>query len=431
MTLQERLKEDPIVILDGGRRTPRADILVDNKKPGLFHRYTSNQLGGIAIKAAVEGKINPDDIGHVVMGNALESHRDGIYGARGMALAAGLPDEIPALTVRRICGSGAQAIVSGAYTALLGDHAPNRPLVVVGGAESMQYPHVIYNLRGRKQGETTVKYGALDCRKLAPGTHAQDLLHMALFDPYAGMAMANTAENLGRLCQLDRKQSDQFAYESQVKAAKARDMGCFEEEIVPVEVPVDASFSNSMLCNDTHIRDNISLSALAKLPAIFEPPDGMITPGNASAVVDGAAAMVLCRAAEARNLGLKPLCRLAGWGIAGVDPKIMGIGPVPATEQALAMAGIDAKLIDTVELNEAFAPQALACIAEFEKMGISADKVNPLGGAIALGHPLGATGAILTLTAGYHLRRNNSRYALVTMCIGGGQGIALILENIN
>ncbi len=432
MTLQKMLQEDPVVILDGGKRTPRADILVKNKFPGLFHRYTSNQLGAHAIKAAVETTgVDVDTIGHVVMGNALESHRDGIYAARGMALDAGLPREIPALTVRRICGSGAQAIVNGAHQVLLGDHDKGRPLIVAGGAESMQYPHIIYNLRGRKQGPTVVKYGPVDCHSLPKGTYAQDLLHMALFDPSAGMAMANTGENLGRLNGITRGESDRFAYDSQVKAARARNEGWFDEEIVPVEVPEMGSHLTTMLRHDTHIRDNISLDGLAALPPVFEPPNGVITPGNASAVVDGAAAMILCRQSEAGKRGLVPLCRLAGWGIAGVDPKVMGIGPVPATQKALEMAGISADRIDTVELNEAFAPQAIACIRQFREMGIAPEKVNPMGGAIALGHPLGATGAILTLTASYFLKRRALKYALVTMCIGGGQGIALILENAN
>lgn len=430
MSLKELLKKNSIVVLDGGRRTPRADILIDNKLPGLFHRYTTNQLGGFAIKATLEAsRVSHEHIGHVIMGNALESHRDSIYAARGMALAAGLPYEIPALTVRRICGTGTQAIVNGAHMALLEDLPEGKPLVVVGGGESMQYPHAIFNMRGKKAGNTVVKYGPIDCHALPKGSYAQDMLHMALYDPFAGMAMANTAERLGRMYHVTRQQADAFAYRSQTRAAKARAAGHFAEEIVPVAVQ-GPDPALEMLDYDTHIRDNISLDGLARLPAVFEPDRGIITPGNASAVVDGAAAMILCRESDAEHLGLRPLFRILGWGVAGVDPKIMGIGPVPSSKAALEMAGLNGHQLDTIELNEAFAPQSLACIEEFKKMGIDPEKVNPQGSAIALGHPLGATGAVLTLTAAYYLKRNRLKYGLVTMCIGGGQGIAMVIENL-
>ena len=430
MSVKEQLDRKNIVILDGGRRTPRADILLNNNYPGLMSRYSTNKLGSIVIEAAMKAsKVIPDEIGHVIMGNALESHRDSIYGARGMALGAGLNITTPALTVRRLCGSGAQSIVNGTQMLLLGDHPEDQPFMVVGGAESMQYPHILYNLRGRKQGNTTVKYGAVACSSLPPGSYAQDLLHMALFDPSAGMAMANTAEKLGRNYKITRLQADTFAYNSQKKAHLATTNGWFEEEITPVTV-VDQNGEESSLRSDTHIRPNISMDALLDLPPVFEPPNGIITPGNASAVVDGAAAMVICGMETAKARGLQPLCRIAGWGYAGVDPTLMGIGPAPATENALKMAGLSGDQIDTLELNEAFAPQALACIHEFKKMGIDPEKVNPVGNAIAMGHPLGATGSILTLTAAYHLKRNHLRYGLITMCIGGGQGIALIIENM-
>ncbi len=425
------LNEQSIVILNGGKRTPRADILINNRDEGLFHGYTTNQLGGIAIRATLSNSgVKGEEIGHVVMGNALESHRDSIYAARGMAIEGGLPYEVPALTVRRICGSGAQSIVNAAQMLLLEDYPEDKPFIIAGGAESMQYPHMLYNLRGRRVGNSVVKYGAINCSSLPRGTYAQDLLHMALYDPSANMAMANTGENLGRIYKISRSEADQFAHRSHMRAMAYRKENGPKDEIVPVEVPVPESFDKTMLDYDTHVRPNISLDGLAGLPPVFEPPDGIITPGNASAVVDGAAAMVLCHESSAKQQGYDPICRIIGWGIAGVDPKVMGIGPVPATKSALEMAGIKGDELDTVELNEAFAPQALACIRDFEKMGIDPEKVNPVGSAIALGHPLGATGSILTITASYYLQRKKLRYGLVTMCIGGGQGIALIIENL-
>ncbi|WP_297291779.1 thiolase family protein, partial [Oceanicoccus sp.] len=301
------------------------------------------------------------------MGNALESHRDSIYAARGMAIEGGLPYDVPALTVRRICGSGAQAILNATHMLLLKDYPEDKPFLIAGGAESMQYPHILYNLRGRRVGNSVVKYGAINCSTLPHGTYAQDLLHMALYDPSANMAMANTGENLGRIYKIKRKEADQFAYRSHMRAKAFREEKGFDDEIVPVEVPVPGSFDRTMLDYDTHVRPNISLDGLAGLPPVFEPPDGIITPGNASAVVDGAAAMVVCRENDAKQQGHDPLCRIVGWGVAGVDPKVMGIGPVPATKLALEMAGIKADQLDTIELNEAFAPQALACIQDFEK----------------------------------------------------------------
>jgi acetyl-CoA acetyltransferase family protein len=304
---------------------------------------------------------------------------------------------------------------------LLGDLPEDRPFVLAGGAESMQYPHLLYGLRGRRAGGGVVKYGPLDCAALPKGTYAQDLLYMALYDPSAGMAMANTAERLGRQYGITRREADAFAFRSHQRALAWRERPGAGEAIVPVPLP-----GGGQLEQDTHPRPAISLDGLAELPPVFEPPHGIITPGNASAVVDGAAAMVLRREEDA---GGRPLARILGWGVAGVDPRIMGIGPVPATRLALEMAGVRGADLDTVELNEAFAPQALACMKDFAQMGIDPERVNPAGGAIALGHPLGATGAILTLTAAHYLRATGGRLGLVTMCIGGGQGIAMVIEN--
>ena len=420
-----------IVILDGGRRTPRADILINNREPGLFSRLSTSQLGGMAIKATVEHTgVDPKLVGHVVMGMAAHSHRDSIYGAKGMAWHGGLPQDVPALTVARICGSGAEAIAVGAEM-MLADlrFDAERPFSVVGGAESMQYPFTVYNLRGRKVGEAVQKYGPVEARNLPPGTHLQDALLMSLYDPSAKMAMANTAEELGRRYEISREQADAFGFRSHDLAKKARDAGWFDEEIEPVELLVDGATAPVTVKHDTHIMDTVSPAKMARLPAAFE-PGGIVTAGNASAVVDGAAAMVIAREEVASKHNLKPLARLAGVGVAACDPQIMGWGPVPATKNALTRAGIDGKDIAHVELNEAFAPQALAVIRDFGKLGIEESKVNPMGGAIALGHPLGATGAILTLTCAYALRRKKEKYGLVTMCIGGGQGIALVIESL-
>jgi len=424
-------KDKSIVILDGGRRLPRADILHNNKAPGLFARFTTTQLGGMAVKATLANtKIDPKLIGHVVMGMAAHSHRDSIYGAQGARWRAGLDNDVPALTVARICGSGAEAISVASEMALAGlRHDKARPFYVVGGAESMQYPFCLYNYRGKKIGNTVQKYGPVDFRALDSSAALQDALLMCLYDPSAKLAMANTAERLGRQFGITREQCDQFGYRSHVNAKAARDAGHFDEEIVPVVVEQGGSLPAITVKYDTHILENVSLETMSKLPPAFE-ANGVITAGNASAVVDSAAAMVIGLESDAERYGCKPLARIVGYGVAGVDPRIMGFGPVPATQKALANAGIKGEQIDIVELNEAFAPQALACMIEFEKMGIDPEKVNPMGNAIALGHPLGATGAILTLTCAYALRRRALKYGLITMCIGGGQGIALIIESI-
>lgn len=420
---------DSIVILDGARRTPRADILIDNREPGLFSDFTATQLGGLAIRSTLaHTPIDPALVGHVVMGMAQHANRDSIYGAQGMRWRGGLGNDVPALTVARICGSGAEAVAVGAEIALAGlRNDVARPFLVVGGAESMQYPFSLFNFRGRKIGASVQKYGPIDAKALPSGTHLQDGLLMGLYDPGARMSMANTAEELARRYGITREESDRFGYRSHTNAKRSRDAGWFDEEIVPVTVRREGTDEAIEVRHDTHILDDVSLEKMTRLRPAFE-PKGVITAGNASAVVDGAAAMVIGRESDARKHGLRPLARLAGVGVAACDPRIMGWGPVPATRIALERAGIAGRDVDIVELNEAFAPQALAVIKDLEKTGIDAEKVNPMGNAIALGHPLGATGAILTLTCAYALRRTGGRYGVVTMCIGGGQGIALVLE---
>ena len=426
------VKDRPIVILDGARRTPRADILIDNREPGLFERFSTTALGGLAIKATLaDTPVDKSLVGHVVMGMASHSHRDSIYAAQGMAWRGGLDDDVPALTVARICGSGVEAVAVGAEHLLAGvRHDSDRPFLVVGGAESMQYPFNAYGMRGKKVGEGVQKYGPLDPKGLPRGAMLQDSLLLGLYDPGAAMAMANTAEELGRRYDITREQADVFGHRSHMNAKAARDAGWFEEEIAPVVLPGAGGVPDTVVKHDTHIMDEISLAKMARLRAAFE-MGGIITAGNASAVVDGAAAMLLGFESDAATHGLKPLARIVGVGTAACDPEIMGWGPVPATKVALAQAGLSGGDIDHIELNEAFAPQALACIRDFEDMGIDPEKVNPMGNAIAMGHPLGATGAVLTLTCAYALRRKGERYGLVTMCIGGGQGNALIIESVS
>jgi acetyl-CoA acetyltransferase family protein len=423
---------EAIVILDGGRRTPRADILIDNKEPGLFSRFSTTQLGGMAIRATLaHTRIDPANIGHVVMGMAQHSHRDSIYGAQGMRWRGGLPGDVPALTVARICGSGAEALCVGAEMMLAGlRHDADRPFTVVGGAESMQYPFCLYGYRGKQVGQAVQKYGPVRARNLPADEHLQDMLLMSVYDPGARMTMANTAEELGRRYRISREEADQFGHRSHTLARRARDEGWFAEETEPVQVTRDNAEAAIEVRHDTHILDDVSLSKMARLPAAFE-AGGIVTAGNASAVVDGAAAMVIGKERDAARAGATPLARVAGMGVAACDPQIMGWGPVPATQKALAQAGIRGADVDIVELNEAFAPQALAVIRDFAEMGIDPERVNPMGGAIALGHPLGASGAILMLTCAYALRRTRKRYGVVTMCIGGGQGIAVVLESLH
>jgi acetyl-CoA acetyltransferase family protein len=347
-----------------------------------------------------------------------------------MRWRGGLGDDVPALTVARICGSGSEAISVGAEIMTAGlRHDEQRPFMVVGGAESMQYPFCLYNWRGKKVGAAVQKYGPVDMRGLGPSAALQDSLLMSLYDPAATNAMANTAEELGRRYQITREQADEFGYRSNINAKKARDAGWFDEEIVPVEVVDDGVSKPFTVKHDTHIFDDVSLQKMAKLWPAFE-PNGIITAGNASAVVDAGAAMVIAKEEDAAKHGCKPLARIVGMGVAACDPHIMGWGPVPSTRKALAHAGIKGSDLAHIELNEAFAPQSLACIHDFKEMGIDPDKINPMGGAIALGHPLGGTGAVLTLTCAYALRRTKQKYGLVTMCIGGGQGVATILESL-
>jgi acetyl-CoA acyltransferase 2 len=376
------------IVIVAGKRTPMGEY------GGALRGYTALELGSLAAKAAIEQSgFEPGEFDHSIFGNALQTSGDALYGARHVALRAGLPVEVPALTVNRLCGSGIQSIISAAQLIELGEAS----VVVAGGMESMsQAPHVI---RGARWGF-----------KLGQGK-LEDSLMVALLDTYCGCSMAATAESLARKYGVTREAQDEYAVRSQKLAAAAWEAGRFSEEVASVQD----------FAKDDHMRPDTTLEILAKLKPSFA-KDGFVTPGNASGIVDGGAAVVVTTAKKAKSA---PLGRIVSWGIAGVQPEIMGIGPVPATRIALEKAGLNLSDIDLVEVNEAFAAQYLAVEKSLE---LDRNKVNVNGGAIALGHPLGATGTRLVMTVLYELRRRGKRYGLATACIGGGQGIAMIVE---
>lgn len=387
------------VVFLGGARTPMGEF------NGVLKDMTANELGAIAATEALRRSgVDASSIDHAVFGNALQTSRDAIYGARHVALRAGVPIETPALTVNRLCGSGIQSIVSAAQMIQL-DEART---CLVGGMESMsQAPHVIWGARsGFKLGQ-----GKLE-----------DWLMVSLHDGYCGFAMAQTAENLARKHEISREEQDAFALRSQQLAAAAYEAGRLQEEIVPVEIK--SRKGTTLFSQDDHMRSDTTLEILAKLPTAFS-KDGFVTAGNASGIVDGAAALTIASEASAKELGKTPIGRIVSYATAGVEPSEMGIGPVPATKAALDRAGLSLSDIDLIEVNEAFAAQYIAVERE---LGLDRDRVNVNGGAIALGHPLGSSGTRLVLTLLHELRRRKSRYGLATACIGGGQGIAMIVE---
>jgi acetyl-CoA acetyltransferase family protein len=375
---------------------------------GKLKDFTAMELAATASQEAIRRSgLEPGEFDHAVFGNAQQTSGDALYGARHVALKAGLPIETPALTVNRLCGSGLQAIVTGAQMLQLGE-ARN---VLAGGMESMsQAPHVIRGARtGLGLGE-----GKLE-----------DSLMVALLDTYCGLYMANTAELYAEQQGITREKMDEFSLRSQQLAAAAQQACRLREEITAVPLKNrKGEPSGEMFEKDDHLRPETTIEGLAKLKPAFG-KNGTVTAGNASGIVDGGAAVVLTSLAHAEKRGLKPLGRIVSWGIAGVDPKIMGSGPVPASRLALKKAGLKLEDIDLIEVNEAFAGQYLAVEKE---LGLDRNKVNVNGGAIALGHPLGATGARLVITLLYELRRRKGKYGLATACIGGGQGIAMIVE---
>ena len=389
------------VFILGGKRTPMGEYV------GGLKDVSAIDLGAVAARGALEAtNVSPDEIDHAVIGNALQTSGDAIYGARHVALKAGVPIDRPALTVNRLCGSGIQAIISGAQMIQLGEAAT----ALVGGMESMsQAPHVV---RGARSGF------ALGQGKL------EDSLMVALLDTYCNTPMAGTAENLARKFQISREEQDAYALRSQQEAKRAKDACYLSAEIVPVEVKTRKG--SSLFEHDDHLRPDTTIEVLAKLKPAFA-KDGFVTAGNASGIVDGAAALVIANEDFVKSRNAKPMGRIVSWAYAGVEPEIMGIGPVPATRKALERAGLKLSEIDLIEVNEAFAAQYLAVEKE---LGSDRSRTNVNGGAIALGHPLGATGTRLVLTVLHELHRRGGRYGLATACIGGGQGIAMIVERV-
>jgi len=389
------------VVIVAGARTPMA------RYAGAFSDVSAIDLAAVASREAIRRSgADPAEFDHAIFGNVMQTSADALYGARHVALKAGLRTETAAVTVNRLCGSGIEAIAQAAGRLLLGESE----LVLAGGMENMtQAPFVIRGLRnGLKLGG-----GALE-----------DSLASGLTDSYCGLPMALTAEKLAEQYGISRKEADAYALRSQ-QAADAAYKACrIKEELVPVEVKQGKK--NVTVSEDDHRRPETTMDILEKLPPSFK-KDGIVTAGNASGIVDGAAAVVVTKERTAKERGLKPIGRLISWSTAGVDPSIMGIGPVPSSGQALKAAGLRLEEIDRVEVNEAFAAQYLAV----EKaLRLERDKTNVNGGAIALGHPLAASGTRLVITLLNELRRNGLRYGLATACIGGGQGIAMIVENI-
>ncbi len=372
---------------------------------GSLKDLSAIDLGVAAARQAIQRSGVPaSDFGHTVFGNALQTSADAIYMARHVGLKAGLPIETPAVTVNRLCGSGFEAITQGAQLILLGE----AEAVLAGGAESMsQAPHVV---RGARWG-----------LRLGPAP-LEDLLWEALKDPQCGLSMAETAESLAEKYKLTRREVDEVAVASQQRAKQAWDACAFQDEVVPVTIK--AKGKEVEFRADEHMRPETTLEILSGLKPYFK-KDGLVTAGNASGISDGGAATVIASAEYAKAHGLKPLGRLVAWAVAGVEPKHMGIGPAPAARKALAKAGMKLEQMDLVEVNEAFAPQYLAVERE---LGLDRSRTNACGGAIAIGHPLAATGTRITVHLLHALRREQKRFGLGSACIGGGQGAAVIVE---
>lgn len=367
-----------------------------------------SSLATIACQGALQrAGVDPAAVGHVVMGNVVPTEPRDAYLSRVAAVDAGVPIETPAFNVNRLCGSGLQAIVSAAQAILLGD----TDLAIGAGAESMSRgPYLLPNMRwGGRLGDSS----------------AVDYLHGVLHDPWGRFHMGVTAENVAKRYGIDRERQDALAADSQHRAARAIEAGYFREQIVPVELRTRKG--TVQFDTDEHVRGEVTAEQLAAMKPVFQKEDGTVTAGNASGLNDGAAALVLAEAGRAAQLGLTPLARLVGYAHAGVEPAYMGIGPVPAVRNVLARTGLSLAQMDVIEANEAFAAQACAVMQELD---MDPAKVNPNGSGISLGHPVGATGAIIATKALYELQRTGGRYALVTMCIGGGQGIAAIFERL-
>lgn len=390
---------DEVVVLNGAR-TPFGEFC------GSLKNLSATELGVKAASDAIKRSgVKPEWIDQVVFGNVMQTSGDAIYFARHIGLKCGLPQAVPALTVNRLCGSGLEALVCGTRLIRTGE----AEFVLVGGGESMsQAPHVI---RGARWG--------LELGK----AQMEDSLWLALVDSYNNLGMANTAENLAERYKISREACDEFAFTSQTRAAAAQKKCYLSEEIVPVEVK-GRKGDTLLVEKDEHIRPDTTMEGLAKLRAVFK-KDGVVTAGNASGINDGAGALVLTSKAKAKELGLPYLGRVAAWSAVGVDPDIMGIGPADAIRSLLKKARVGMDEIDLFEINEAFAAQYLAVEKELE---LPRERTNVNGGAVALGHPLAASGARLSLTLLMEMKRRKSRYGIASLCIGGGQGIACLFE---
>jgi acetyl-CoA C-acetyltransferase len=390
------------VVILSGVRTAIGDY------GGSLKDFAPSELGARVVREAVaRAKIDPAAIGQCVIGNVLHTEPKDMYISRLCAVNGGLPHDTGAFTVNRLCGSGMQAIVSASQYILLGE----TDAAVAGGAESMS--RAIY-------ASLTQRWGARmgDSKMI-------DMMVGALTDPFDTVHMGVTAENVAAQCGVSRDMQDAFAVESHRRAMAAIAAGHFKSQILPIELKTKKG--STMFDTDEHPRADASLESMAKLKTVFQKDNGTVTAGNASGINDAAAAVVLMEKSAAAAKGLRPMARLVAYGHAGIDPKIMGLGPVSAVQRALAKAGLKVGDLDVVESNEAFAAQALGVT---KNLGLDPAKVNPNGGAVALGHPIGATGALLTVKAMYELQRTGGRYGLITMCIGGGQGIAAIIERM-
>lgn len=396
---------DTDVVFLSGRRTAFGTF------GGSLKDLSATELAVVSARGALESAgVAPDAVDHVVYGNALQTSADAIYLARHVGLGAGVPEETPAVTVNRLCGSGFQAISQGAQEILLGD----AEVVLCGGTESMsQAPHVV---RGARWG--SLRLGEA-------GGFFEDLLWQALLDTNCGLTMAQTAEELADRYDVTREEADEVALRSQRRAHAAWEEGRFADEVVPVTVKTRKG--EVEFARDEHIRPDTTMETLAKLRPYFR-KDGLVTAGNASGIGDGSASTVLASAAFAEREGLRPIGRLVSWGYVGVEPRVMGIGPAPAARRALERAGLTLEDMDLVEVNEAFAPQYRAVEKE---LGLDPERTNVNGGAIALTHPLAASGARITIHLLHELRRRGGRYALGSACIGGGQGGAVVVEALH
>ncbi|WP_193098491.1 beta-ketothiolase BktB [Burkholderia sp. Z1] len=392
------------VVVVSGVRTAIGDF------GGSLKDIAPTELGAKVVREVLQrAQVSGDEVGHVVFGNVVHTEPKDMYLARVAAINGGVAQHAPALTVNRLCGSGLQAIVSAAQGVLLGD----ADIAIAGGAENMsRAPYSIPAARfGQRMGDM----------------RAVDMMVGALNDPFQTIHMGVTAENVAAKYGISRDAQDALALESHRRASHAAKAGYFKEQILPVELIGSKRGTPVMFDHDEHVRHDASLEDFSKLRPVFVKENGTVTAGNASGINDAAAAVLLMERGVAEKRGAKPLARLVAYAHAGVDPAYMGIGPVPATQKALARAGLTVADLDVIEANEAFAAQACAVTQE---LGLDPAKVNPNGSGISLGHPIGATGALIAVKALYELQRVGGRYALVTMCIGGGQGIAAIFERI-